>query len=80
MLNYLWQQPKHKPAFETIAQDESRFLGFANGACVCSWQLGVMWQCWYDYWGCSCPVVVVLWVRLCVPGAQQASSTTPTTC
>jgi hypothetical protein len=44
MLNYLWQQRSHRAAFETIALDSERFIGFANGTssgwlqhCLC-WQ------------------------------------------
>jgi ubiquitin conjugation factor E4 B len=31
LLNYLWAQPAHRPAFHSIALDTSRFVGFANG-------------------------------------------------
>jgi hypothetical protein len=31
MLNFLWGLPQHKAAFQTIAADAERFLGFAHG-------------------------------------------------
>ena len=31
MLNHIWQQPRHRSAFVTIAGQKQRFVGFANG-------------------------------------------------